>query len=168
VETKSIPKKKTTTVMNTKNEDKEPKKRTIQASAMKLEILNKENEKETPILTATLYVVFTDNDYICHNFIFSNKKHLAEGIASYTCTEFNPFTGELLCDYTLFRKDISPTHTSNFIKCPNCDETHFQWTDLKLETSTRFVDPFNLPLSDYDSLSVDVFISIIPEVDYFE
>jgi hypothetical protein len=159
-------------MMNTKNEKEttEPKKKTIEGSAIELKISNK---KETPILNADLYVVFTDKSSIRYCFQVSNQKHLAESVASYKFTQVNPETDEDLCDYTLYRKDISPTHTSNIVICPDCKEAHFQWTDTKLEigcnpTNPRFVDPLTLSLdhiSDYDSLAVEVFINKFPEED---
>jgi hypothetical protein len=159
-----------------------PKKKTIGGCALGLKVIqykNPTNEKEEiPTLLIDLCVTFKDEDgyALCYSFIMLSGKQITNEIRSYPLVRVMTETHEELFELTLFRKDISSTETSNIVICKDCDESHFEWTDLKLEVgntpeTTRFVDSLELPL-DYisynDLISVDATVRKVPEVDLYD
>ena len=104
-------------------------------------------------------------------------KKIADGEDAYRVIHVVPDTHEVLTVFTLYRKDISPTRTSNFIKCPDCEEIHFQWTDTKLElvskkyNTIKLIDPLTLSLeciSQHESLALGATVQKIPKEDLYD
>ena len=153
-----------------------PITKTFKESALELKVIECKNNKNEEGLTLmmVLYVIFSDESVVCYTFLISDQKSVAADVKSYTCRHVTSDTHEILTEYKLYRKDISSTLTSNMIKCPDCEETHFQWTDTKLELvsgqneTVDRVDPIALSLKhimQHGSIALGATMRIIPKED---
>ena len=159
------------------NDDEETRiRKTIVDSALDLKVI-KCGKDETPILMAKLYTMFSDESAVCYMFLVSGAKDVSSDVKSYALLHVMPETYETVNEFVLYRKDISPTRTSNMVSCVKCKETHFQWTDAKLELTSNeddfveLVDPLTLPLEylmKYDSVPIGVSMRKILEEDMYD
>jgi len=143
-------------------------------SALELKVIT--YQKEIPMLVAILYASLSDGTSIYYTFLVSHMKKIADGVDAYRFIHVVPDTHEVLTVFTLYRKDIS-TRISNFIKCPDCEEIHFQRTDTKLElvskkyNTIKLTDPLTLSLdciSQHESLALGATVKKIPKEDLYD
>jgi len=161
------------------NDDEETRiRKTIVDSVLDLKVINS-GKDETPILMVKLYTMFSDESAVCYVFLVSGMKDVSGDVKSYALLHVVPETYETVNEFVLYRKDISPTRTSNMVSCVDgCKETHLQWTDAKLELTSNdeddfveLIDPLTLPLEylmEYDSVPIDVNMRKILEEDMYD